>query len=246
MVHKLRDLFERSVRARWVVLVTAAFAAVSLVVAATLLWPGGDSASAVGVTFSERPTNTSVATQTPTITPTITQTPTITLTPTITQTPTITPTITPTPTPVAQKPLSEADFAVLDDLSAGSPRKVWCGVATLGEPWVLHVSVTPGDTVGSLLITFNDTSTRLFPIAAKESFSLTQTMGGRPGIDDVVKVEVTGTDDDGGVGWVSALARTGAVDAFSGDSATDNYCLEGTAADTGDPGVVSADAQIDY
>ena len=247
MVHKLRDLFESSVRARWVVLVTTAGAVVGLVLTATLLWAGGDSASAVGVTFSARPTNTPVATSTETETPTETLTPSETPTETPTGTPTETATETPTNTPTPlQKPLSEADSGLLD-LAAG--RVVWCGVATLGEPWELHVSMTPGTDPGAVTITFDDATSVTFLVLALNSFSLTQTMGGRPSVDGLVKVEITaGTN---GVGWVSALARPGSEDAFdetvgSDPADSDNYCVEGTSATGPDDGVEDADDQIPF
>ena len=245
MVHKLRDLFENSIRARWLFLVTAAGAVVILVFTA-LMWAGDDPASA-----SERPTDTPVETNTPTDTPTITDTPTQTFTPTDTptNTPTDTPTDTPTNTPTftptpLQKPLSQADSALLD-LAAG--QKVWCGVATLGEPWELHVSVTPGTANGGVLITFDDATSVTFLILANNAFSLTQAMGGRPTVDGLVLVEITaGT---GAVGMVSALARPDSADPFTESTpVSDNYCIAGTSATAGDDGagVVSANAQIPY
>ena len=238
MVHKLRDLFKNSMRARWLFLVTAAFAAVILVVAATPLWTGDDPASA-----SDRPTDTPVETATITDTPTITNTPTNTGTPTETPTNTPTNTSTPTNTPTPlQKPLSQSDSALLD-LAAG--RKVWCGVATLGEPWELHISVAVTGAGGGVKITFDDATSVTFPIPVVSSFSLTQAMGGRPTVDGLVKVEITaGT---GGVGWVSALARPDATDAFTeGSPLSDNFCIEGLSASTGDDGVASAHSQIPY
>ncbi len=251
MIHKLRGLFENSVRARWVVLVTAAFAAVILVVAATPLWTGDASASA-----SDRPTNTPVETATITNTPVDTNTPTNTGTPTNTPTNTSTPTNTPTNTPTPlQKPLSEADSALMDDDPAGGPtgvRKVWCGVATpLGEPWELHVSATSGTLAGTVKISFNDSptspTTLTFPIQALDSISLTHAMGGRPGFDDLVMVEITGVVNDGGEGLVTALARPGSADPFTeGSAVSDNYCLGGTSATVGDDGIASAHSQINY
>lgn len=70
-------------------------------------------------------------------------------------------------------------------------------------------------------------------------------MGGVPGTDDVVKVELTG-DAGTAVAMVSALARPDTDDPFSGDSERDNYCLTGQSASTGDPGIVSADDLIAY
>ncbi|MCH7698217.1 MAG: hypothetical protein IH865_04700 [Chloroflexi bacterium] len=244
MVHKLRDLFERSVRARWVILVTAAVAAVILVVAATPLWTGDDSASA-----SERPTDTPVGTATDTpipptatdtpIPPTATDTP---IPPTATDTPTNTPTNTPTP---LQKPLSQSDFALLN---LATSDKVWCGVDnSVSEPWELHVTVTPGTTAGSLKITFRDLDSVTFFIPASESLSVSHTLGGGgTDVDNMVKVEILGGDSGTGAAMVSALARPESPDPFSGDSETDNYCLTGQSASTGDAGVVSANSQIPY
>ena len=115
----------------------------------------------------------------------------------------------------------------------------------------MHVSVTPGTTAGFLRITFTGGTPSngdfvAFYIPANQSFSVTQTFGGVPDVDDLVKVEITGGDAGTGAGIVSALVRTGAVDPFSGDSETDNYCLTGTSASTGDAGVASAHAIINY
>ena len=125
---------------------------------------------------------------------------------------------------------------------------MWCGVATLTEPWELHVSVTPGSGAGGVKITFHDGDSVTFPIPINQSFSLTQAMGGVPTVDDVVKVEITG--GSGGVAMVSALTRPSSVDPFDEDAdggaaESDNYCLTAQAS-TGDPGHTSAKAAITY
>ena len=117
-------------------------------------------------------------------------------------------------------------------------------MASPSEPWILRISATAGSSAGFVRITFNDADFVAFPIPANQSFSLTQTLGGVPGVDDLVKVEITG--GSGGVAMVSALARPDTDDPFSGDSERDNYCLTGQSASTGDAGVVSANSQIPY
>ena len=84
MIRKLREFLEGSrgsVRVRGVVLVTAAAMVVGLALMATLLWTGGDSASATHRQGTPTDTPTITNTPTPTNTPTVTDTPTATATP---------------------------------------------------------------------------------------------------------------------------------------------------------------------
>ena len=98
----------------------------------------------------------------------------------------------------------------------------YCGVGTpTGEPWEFHVSYSPGGSLGTLTIGFRDGSAIPFPVAANTSFSLTQAMGGVPGVDDLVRIDITA-----GGAWVSARARSGARDPFTEPVAErDNFCI---------------------
>lgn len=123
-------------------------------------------------------------------------------------------------------------------LGSGS-EVIYCGVATIGnqgEPYTLHVSASPafGSTTDAnriLIITFGDGDSITFRLSNSASFSLTQELGGVPGVDDVVKITW-------GAGISSAMAsvkvRAGAKDPFRNDDELDNFCLT----KPGDPGTV--------
>ena len=100
----------------------------------------------------------------------------------------------------------------------------YCGVGKKAEPWELHVSYSPGGSAGKLTIRFRDDSSVEFPVAANTSFSLTQAMGWVPGVDDLVRIDIT----TGGA-WVSARARSGAKDPFNEQPPAtpekDNFCI---------------------
>ena len=88
---------------------------------------------------------------------------------------------------------------------------------------------------------------------ANSSLSLTQSMGGVPTVDDLVKIEILGGDAGTKVAMVSASARHQSRDPFdeAGDAVNpspagrDNLCLTCQVA-TGDPGCESAKAEIAY
>ena len=111
----------------------------------------------------------------------------------------------------------QSDHALLDS-SAG--EHIYCGVGRNVEPWTLHVSASPG-VAGTLTIQFRDASAVAFAIPAGQSFSLTQSMGGVPGVDDLVRIDLSS-----GGAWVSAEARAGALDPFVEPvTETDNFCI---------------------
>ena len=108
---------------------------------------------------------------------------------------------------------------MLIDASAGEHG--YCGVGKKVEPWELHVAYSPGGSAGTLTIGFRDGSSIPFPVAANSSFSLTQAMGGVPGVDDLVRIDITG-----GGAWASARVRSGARDPFLEPVAEkDNFCI---------------------
>ena len=112
----------------------------------------------------------------------------------------------------------QSDHMLLD---GSVPEHGYCGVGTKVEPWELHVAYSPGGSAGTLTIGFRDGSSIPFPVAANSSFSLTQAMGGVPGVDDLVRIDITG-----GGAWVSARARSGARDPFVEPVAEkDNFCI---------------------
>ena len=110
----------------------------------------------------------------------------------------------------------QSDHALLD---ASAAEHVYCGVGKKIEPWTLHVSASGGP--GTLTIQFRDSSSIPFAIPAGGSFSLTQSMGGVPGVDDLVRIDLSS-----GGAWVSATARGGARDPFVEPVAErDNFCI---------------------
>lgn len=114
---------------------------------------------------------------------------------------------------------SQGSDHMLIDASAGEHG--YCGVGKKIEPWDLNISYSPGSSPGTLTVGFRDTSTVSFPVASNTSFSLTQAMGGVPGVDDLVRIDIST-----GAAWVSAKARSGARDPFTEPVAErDNFCI---------------------
>lgn len=110
-------------------------------------------------------------------------------------------------------------------ISAPDVEHGYCGVGKKGEPWELHLAYSPSrflsGTSGTLTIGFRDGSSIPFPVAADSSFSLTQAMGGVPGVDDLVRIDITA-----GLAWVSARAQSGARDPFTEPvPEKDNFCI---------------------
>ena len=116
----------------------------------------------------------------------------------------------------------QSDHMLLDGNAIPAPEHGYCGVGKKVEPWQLHVSYSPGGGGGTLTIQFRDGSSIAFPVPSGSSFSLTQAMGGVPGVDDLVRIDITA-----GGAWVSALARSGARDPFDEPppAEKDNFCL---------------------
>lgn len=116
-------------------------------------------------------------------------------------------------------PDGQSDHMLID---ASVPEHGYCGVGTPnGEPWEFRVAYSPGGSEGTLTITFRDGSAIPFPVAANTSFSLTQAMGGVPGTDDLVRIDITA-----GGAWVSARARSSARDPFTEPTPeSDNFCI---------------------
>jgi len=126
------------------------------------------------------------------------------------------------PVPTVSADDNKQSDHMLIDASAGEHG--YCGVGKKVEPWELHVAYSPGGSAGTLTIGFRDGSSIPFPVAANSSFSLTQAMGGVPGVDDLVRIDIT----TGGA-WVSARARSGAKDPFNEQPPAtpekDNFCI---------------------
>lgn len=116
-------------------------------------------------------------------------------------------------------PDGQSDHMLIDGSGTPPAEHGYCGVGTpTGEPWELHVAYSGG---GTLTVTFRDGSAVAFPVPAGNSFSLTQAMGGVPGVDDLVRIDITS-----GGAWVSARARSGAKDPFTEPVAeSDNFCI---------------------
>lgn len=124
----------------------------------------------------------------------------------------------PVPTVSADDDKRQSDHMLID---ASAGEHGYCGVGKKVEPWELHVAYSPGGSVGTLTIGFRDGSSIPFPVAAGTSFSLTQAMGGVPGVDDLVRIDITA-----GGAWVSARARSGARDPFTEPvPEKDNFCI---------------------
>ena len=121
---------------------------------------------------------------------------------------------------------------------------IYCGLKKPGKPYNLHISASGVGLsgAGEVRITFKDGDFIRFDVPDGESFSMTQALGGVPGVDDVVKIT-----RDGGIEslMVSLHAKKGGKDPFDetldgGDAEKDNYCL--TAPDS--DGVTSAEAMF--
>ncbi len=132
--------------------------------------------------------------------------------------------------------LCRGSCAVNDDFA------IYCGLnLNKNKPYTLHISAsTFGAGSGTVRITFRDGDFITFEVPDGESFSISQALGGVPGVDDVVKI--TGT---GGVEtmMVSLYRERGGRDPFDetldgGDAEKDNYCVTSPCSD----GSTSAEA----
>jgi len=103
----------------------------------------------------------------------------------------------------------EADFMILNNQTPLAGSNVgYCGVGKGAEPWTLNVAASNGG--GTLTIQFRDGDLVSFVIPAGDTISLTESFGGVPTVDDLVRISLSGTTD----GVVSALARPNATDPF--------------------------------
>ena len=115
----------------------------------------------------------------------------------------------------------QADHALYD---GDGDTAIYCGVANddEAEPWTLHVSASAIESAGSVTITFDDSDSITFLVPEGTSFSTTQTLGGVPEVDTLVRITATG---DLTVMMASAKVKLKATDPFDEDSESDNYCL---------------------
>ncbi len=131
--------------------------------------------------------------------------------------------------------LCRGSCAVNDDFA------IYCGLEPEGKSYNLHISAsTFGAGAGVLKLTFLDTDFMKFDVPADGSFSMTQALGGVPGVDDVVKITA-----EGGVEtmMVSLYREKGGRDPFDetldgGDAEKDNFCVTSPCSD----GSTSAEA----
>jgi len=100
----------------------------------------------------------------------------------------------------------------------------YCGLAQHVEPWTLHIAAVAGGGVPAVLtIEFRDGDSITFNIPVNTSFSLTEAFGGVPGVDDLLRITLSGS---GANSVVSARARANALDPFiEGIAETDNLCV---------------------
>ena len=117
-----------------------------------------------------------------------------------------------------------------DHMQLPSTEVGYCGLGTNAEPWTLSiaasgVAVLPG--AGKLNVEFRDGTSITFNIGTNNSISLTQQMGGVPGVDDLVRITLSGSGAVGAEAWVSARARPNAKDPFiePGAPEDDNLCV---------------------
>ncbi len=126
--------------------------------------------------------------------------------------------------------LCRGSCAVNDDFA------IYCGLnLNKNRPYTLHISAsTFGAGSGTVRITFRDTDFITFEVPDGEALSITQALGGVPGVDDVVKIT-----REGGIEslMVSLHAKKGGKDPFDetlepgGDAEKDNYCLTSPCSD---------------
>ena len=145
---------------------------------------------------------------------------------------------------VSEGKKGRADHALLcrGSCAVNPDFAIYCGLnLDKKRPYTLHISAsTFGAGSGTVRITFRDTDLITFEVPDGESFSITQALGGVPGVDDVVKI--TGT---GGVEtmMVSLYREKGGRDPFDetldgGDAEKDNFCVTSPCSD----GSTSAEA----
>jgi hypothetical protein len=121
-----------------------------------------------------------------------------------------------------RKGAGQSDHALFCTCSVPADTAIYCGVRRGAEPYTLHVSGTAAASPGTFSITFQDGDPMGFSVPADSTHSTTHTLGGVPGVDNLVRI--TGT---GGVGsmMASVQARSGARDPFGGDDERDNFCV---------------------
>ena len=129
---------------------------------------------------------------------------------------------------VSEAKKKKTDHALLCRGSCGGDTAIYCGLRKAGKPYNLHISAsTFGAGAGTVRITFRDGDFITFEVPDGESFSITQALGGVPGVDDVVKITATGGVE---TMMVSLHAKKGGKDPFDeeldgGDAEKDNFCL---------------------
>ena len=122
--------------------------------------------------------------------------------------------------------VDQTDHMLLPDTEVG-----YCGLEKNAEPWTLSITasgVNPTtSSPGLLTIEFRDGDAITFKIPPNSAISLTQQMGGVPGVDDLVRITVSPTSTQAVHAWVSARARPNATDPFiePGAPEADNLCV---------------------
>ena len=119
---------------------------------------------------------------------------------------------------------------------------VYCGIRA-AEPFVLDVAVTNPPNLGTphtgwlgiglqdpQLDEFADGSRFEFSVPFNDSFAFSQSLGGHPGVDQIVQIGSPALGDEfgGGApfrGMASVRAPSGALDPFRGDNRGNNYCV---------------------
>lgn len=128
---------------------------------------------------------------------------------------------------------------------------VYCGVATLSEPFRLDLVATappllenPADPTsdfqtghdqsGWLDVKLQDSSgpegQEAYRVPTADTLAFGLTLGGRPNGDQMVRVASLPLGDESGGGMAfrgvaTVLANAGAIDPFTGDGRSDNYCV---------------------
>lgn len=122
----------------------------------------------------------------------------------------------------------QADHMLLDREEDGEGVG-YCGVAKKAEPWTLHIATTTRPLLGPgvLGIEFRDEASTAFNVPGGDSIGLTESFGGVPGTDDLVRLTFSAPNDGLSDALISALAKPGARDPFTedGPQEKDNFCV---------------------
>lgn len=118
--------------------------------------------------------------------------------------------------PAAQASHSNSDHGLFCTCSSPSDTAVYAGVKKVAGArnyaYTVHISATASGSAGVFRINFRDGDSMGFTVPANSTVSTSHTLGGVPGVDDIVKITA-----EGGVNsmMVSVLAENGAQDPFN-------------------------------